>query len=141
MTREILGEGEPSAEAGLRLEIGKCYVDREGEVYGPMFATKRTSPYRKTHPFTDPETGMSFTADGRYYSAASPNEMDLVAEDPSPAAPAPALGDKDELIAALRGILKRYVDFVLSGDGGNWDPEEEAEVIAARAALAKVEGK
>jgi acyl carrier protein len=65
---------------------------------------------------------------------------------PSPAAqaaPEPSLGEgsKDELIAALRGILKRYVDFVLSGDGGNWDPEEEAAVIGARAALAKVEGK
>jgi hypothetical protein len=37
--------------------------------------------------------------------------------------------------AALSGLLKRYTSLVNSGDCGNWNPEEEPEVIAARAAL------
>lgn len=36
---------------------------------------------------------------------------------------------------ALEALLKHYVDGVNSGDGGNWNPEEEPVVIAARAAL------
>ena len=40
-----------------------------------------------------------------------------------------------ELRAALAGLLKRYVDLAGSGDCGNWDPETEDQVIAARAAL------
>ena len=36
---------------------------------------------------------------------------------------------------ALDKLLTRYRALVLSGDCGFWDPEEEAEVIAARAAL------
>jgi hypothetical protein len=66
--------------AGLRLELGKCYRDADGDVYGPMEATRKPSPYRKTHPFWDPKNGVSFTEDGHYYSAAKPNEIDLVAE-------------------------------------------------------------
>jgi hypothetical protein len=66
--------------AGLRLELGKCYRDADGDVYGPMEATRKPSPYRKTHPFWDPKNGVSFTAEGLYFSAAKPSEMDLVAE-------------------------------------------------------------
>jgi predicted nuclease with TOPRIM domain len=40
-----------------------------------------------------------------------------------------------ELEAALRGLLTAHVELVNSGDCGNWDPEVEVEVIAARAAL------
>ena len=40
-----------------------------------------------------------------------------------------------ELEGVLRGILDRYVTLVDSGDAGNWNPEEEPQVIAARAAL------
>lgn len=36
---------------------------------------------------------------------------------------------------ALEGLLNHYVELVLSGDAGFWDPEKEDEVIAARAAL------
>jgi len=43
-----------------------------------------------------------------------------------------------ELVDALAGLLKLYVDLGNSGDAGNWNPEEEPEVIAARAVLAKV---
>lgn len=38
---------------------------------------------------------------------------------------------------ALVGLLGRYVGLVNCGDCGNWDPEREDAVIAARAALAK----
>ncbi len=37
---------------------------------------------------------------------------------------------------ALQALLKRYVELVNSGDAGNWDPEAEPEVIAARQVLA-----
>jgi len=36
---------------------------------------------------------------------------------------------------ALRELLEMYVQLANSGDCGNWNPEEEDEVIAARAAL------
>lgn len=36
---------------------------------------------------------------------------------------------------ALRGLLDRYTGLVNCGDCGFWNPENEPEVIAARAAL------
>lgn len=36
---------------------------------------------------------------------------------------------------ALQNLLYSYLRLANSGDCGNWDPEEEKEVIAARAAL------
>lgn len=41
-----------------------------------------------------------------------------------------------ELEAALDGMTTMYVEFVNSGDGGIWNPEQDKEVIAARKALA-----
>lgn len=40
-----------------------------------------------------------------------------------------------KLREALQALLSRYVGLVESGDAGNWDAEQEAEVINARAAL------
>lgn len=45
-----------------------------------------------------------------------------------------------DLLHTLRVMVYRYVSLVNGGDCGNWDPETEPEVIAARAALAKAEG-
>lgn len=42
-----------------------------------------------------------------------------------------------ELLEALRGMTEHYVRLAGCGDCGNWNPEEEPEVIAARAAIAK----
>ncbi len=42
----------------------------------------------------------------------------------------------DAMMRALEGMLDRYTALVNCGDCGNWNPEEEDEVIAARAALA-----
>lgn len=46
-----------------------------------------------------------------------------------------------DMAEALRGLVERYCALVDSGDAGVWDPEGEDEVAAARAALAKAEGK
>lgn len=46
-----------------------------------------------------------------------------------------------ELLAALQGLLDRYVDLVNCGDCGNWDPEVEGQVILARRAIAKAKGE
>jgi len=40
---------------------------------------------------------------------------------------------------AMKAIMDHYVSLVNSGDVGKWNPEEEAEVINARAALTATE--
>ena len=42
-----------------------------------------------------------------------------------------------DLLAALEAMVDRYTALVNCGDCGNWNPETESEVIAARAALTK----
>jgi hypothetical protein len=44
-----------------------------------------------------------------------------------------------ELYEALQGMLDHYTTLINSGDAGNWDPEEEPQVIAAREALTKAD--
>lgn len=44
-----------------------------------------------------------------------------------------------DLLEALKTCLSTYVDLANSGDAGFWDPEKEAHVQAARAAIAKAE--
>ncbi|MFN7883253.1 MAG: hypothetical protein ACK5PF_09605 [bacterium] len=41
----------------------------------------------------------------------------------------------------VEALLRQYVGLVESGDAGNWNAEEEDEVIAARAAIAAVKEK
>ena len=45
-----------------------------------------------------------------------------------------------ELLEALEGITKHYVDLVNSGDCGFWNPEEKLFVMDARAAIRKATG-
>lgn len=45
-----------------------------------------------------------------------------------------------DLYEALEAFVARYAAMVNSGDCGNWNPEEEDFVIAARSALAKASG-
>ena len=47
-----------------------------------------------------------------------------------------ALSQQQEMREALEGLLDRYTALVNCGDCGNWDPETEPPVIAARRALA-----
>lgn len=44
-----------------------------------------------------------------------------------------------ELLEASKVFLAMYIRLAESGDCGNWNPEEEAEVIAVRAAIHKAE--
>jgi len=46
-----------------------------------------------------------------------------------------------DMLAALKTFVDEYVDMVASGDCGFWNAEEESKVIAARAAIAKAEGR
>lgn len=45
----------------------------------------------------------------------------------------------EELAAKLRMMTEHYVELAGCGDCGNWNPEEEPEVIEARALLAKLD--
>lgn len=45
---------------------------------------------------------------------------------------------RDELLEALVNVLELYVELCNSGDCGNFDAEQDDEVKAARAAIAKV---
>lgn len=46
---------------------------------------------------------------------------------------------RQELVGALRGMTEHYCALINSGDCGNWNPEADAPVIAARAALKNAE--
>jgi hypothetical protein len=43
--------------------------------------------------------------------------------------------ERERCAKALADLLDRYVELVVSGDCGNWNPEKEPEVVAARAVL------
>ena len=44
------------------------------------------------------------------------------------------------MLEALTDLLAEYVDLFVSGELPNWDPEKEAHVIAARAAISRGRG-
>lgn len=46
-----------------------------------------------------------------------------------------------DLLEALESLIIKYVRLVNSGDAGFWNPEDDKEVIAAIAAIAKAEGR
>lgn len=46
-----------------------------------------------------------------------------------------------DLLETLKGMVGMYVELVESGDAGFWDAEKVTEVIAARSAIAKAEGR
>ncbi len=52
-----------------------------------------------------------------------------------------AVNAHDALVKALTDTLNTWVRLAVSGDAGNWDPELEPHVIAARAALALSQGE
>lgn len=52
-----------------------------------------------------------------------------------------AVNSHDKLVTALEGMIDRYTGLVNCGDCGNWNPEEEKSVIAAREALAAAKGE
>lgn len=46
-----------------------------------------------------------------------------------------------ELLIALNAMLTMYLSGANSGDWGNWNPEEDPEVIMARTAIVKATGE
>ena len=75
------------------------------------------------------------------------NRLVCAIEMPIETAPTEWMANGDIIAAApetsdaLVHLLRRYVELVESGDCGFWNPEEEEEVIAARAAIAKAKGE
>lgn len=57
------------------------------------------------------------------------------------AANARLISASPDLLEALQAFLAMYIEGANSGDWGNWNPEEEPEIIAARAAIAKALGQ
>jgi hypothetical protein len=51
-----------------------------------------------------------------------------------------AVNSHADLLAALKDMAVRYTALVNCGDCGNWDPETEPQVVAAREAIAKADG-
>ena len=45
-----------------------------------------------------------------------------------------------DMYEALEGMIDMYTALINSGDCGNWDPEEDKEVIAARKSITKARG-
>jgi hypothetical protein len=45
----------------------------------------------------------------------------------------------EAMLDALKGVTEHYAELINSGDAGNWDPEQEAVIIKARAAVALAE--
>jgi len=64
-----------------------------------------------------------------------------IAHDLTPHPDAILIAAAPDLLSALNGLLQMYVAFINSGDAGNWNPEDESQVKAARAAIAKALGK
>lgn len=62
----------------MKLELGKKYVNREGDVIGPMEATPGDHPYAENHPFKF--GNRTFQATGEYTLAGMPDYRDLIAE-------------------------------------------------------------
>ena len=74
---------------------------------------------------------LSPIADIAYLALNKTGDEDLTAPDAYLLASAPLLQ------SALQGMVDMYVELVNSGDCGNWNPEDVAEVLAARNALAQ----
>jgi len=49
------------------------------------------------------------------------------------------IAQRDRLAEASKKFLNKYIDFIDSGDAGNWDPRTEPEVIALHAALTELD--
>lgn len=77
--------------------------------------------------------GVPILSSGRFGMLCAKTKAEAIAN-------AQLIAAAPELLDALAGLLTHYVRLVDSGDAGNWDAEDEAEVIAARAALASAKG-
>ena len=62
-------------------------------------------------------------------------------DDPTGLANARLIAAAPETIKALETLLEMYVKLANIGDCGNWNPEDEPEVRAARRAIDKAKGQ
>ena len=92
------------------------YGGREGDGYATMISPHRTAPLAEMVTWSDI------------------NENEMMAN-------VNLMISAPDLYEALDGMLNRYTTLVNSGDAGFWNPETDAEVIAARAALARARGE
>lgn len=100
----------------IKLEVGKRYVDREGRVYGPLFAASDAS-----YPFECRVRNESWTADGRYYRVETEaSSWDLIALAPDEAlsgeAALDALTELDHLRARVAELTEQNCDLAQSTD-------------------------
>ena len=81
------GNDVPATDEPFRLEYGKRYLRRDGEVSVEMIATPTLNEYAATHPFWDSDHGLSYRSDGSYVDDLEPDLFDLIDEyhEPVPA--------------------------------------------------------
>lgn len=94
-----------------------------------------SAPLHTPGPWTDDERGF-LGSDGRMVGEWEPGKP-AAEEYPRVMADRRLRAAAPELLEALEAITAHYVAGVNSGDCGFWNPEEEPQVIAARAAIAK----
>lgn len=70
-----------------------------------------------------------------------PYEWDRKTSQSEAVANAHLIAAAPDLLDAVKGMVSMYVELVESGDAGFWDAEKVLEVIAARAAISKAEGR
>lgn len=101
----------------VRRTPGPWILADEGKINNRAIVMVGNGRFRKQIIIRDPEEMNSPTADAR-----------LIASAP-------------ELLEACKAILNTYMRLANSGDAGNWDSEADKEVIQAKLAIAKAEGK
>lgn len=69
-------------ETGVKLQVGKWYRRRDGEVVGPV----KECNFHRTGKYPFVAGGSTYTADGRYYYNNNATIFDLVEEVPAPTA-------------------------------------------------------
>jgi hypothetical protein len=88
----------------LKLEVGKKYVDRDGDVYRVLCIDLRgKQPILAALDAGDEEEVSIHSSDGRFYSDGAESDMDLVAEYVEPVKP--------KKLYAFRNLLHNRIDW------------------------------
>jgi hypothetical protein len=79
------GRRKAPSKKPFRLEVGKTYVSRVGEIVGPMIKTEKWRSFAKTHPFTTKTGFRTYAVNGRYSAERTHEDSwDLIREVKSP---------------------------------------------------------
>lgn len=78
---DLIKEVPAPASTEFKLEVGKCYEDRNGVVYGPL----ETHDHHR-YTFRDPKSFEIFLLNGKYWDADTESQSDLIKEVPAPQA-------------------------------------------------------